>query len=404
MVIAPSRGGRTVARSLVSSRRTPAILQVIPALDTGGAERTTIDIARALVRDGLRSVVATTGGRLEPLLAATGSELVRLPVNSKAPQTIAANALRLARLIRVQNVRLIHARSRAPAWSAALAARIERIPFVTTYHGIYNASNPLKRFYNSVMTRGDAVIANSHWTAEHIVREHRIPRARLAVIHRGVDLGEFDSAGVAPARVAALRGEWGATEGQTVILLPGRLTRWKGQLVFVEALAQLARAGTLSNAKAVLAGDAQERKAYAAELQEAIARANLSGAIAIVGHVQDMPAAYSASDIVVSASTDPEAFGRVAAEAGAMARPVIATDHGGARETVLDGRSGLLVPPGDAARLAGAIGTLMSMTDEERRSMGECGRAHVREHFSLDRMCADTIALYRALLVRQNGS
>jgi glycosyltransferase involved in cell wall biosynthesis len=404
MVIAPSRGGRTVPISLVSSRRTPAILQVIPALDTGGAERTTIDIARALVRDGLRSVVATAGGRLEPLLAATGSEIVRLPVNSKAPHTMAANALRLARLVRAQNVKLIHARSRAPAWSAALAAKIERVPFVTTYHGIYNASNPLKRFYNSVMARGDAVIANSHWTAEHIIREHRIPRARIAVIHRGVDLGEFDPAGVAPARVAALRGAWGAAEDQTVILLPGRLTRWKGQLVLIAALEQLARAGTLSNVKAVLAGDAQERQAYAAELHAAIARADLSSTVAVVGHVPDMPAAYVASDIVVSASTDPEAFGRVAAEAGAMGRPVIATDHGGARETVLDGRSGLLVLPGDPARLAAAIRTLMAMSDEERRRMGECGRAHVRENFSLERMCADTIALYRALLVRRDSS
>jgi glycosyltransferase involved in cell wall biosynthesis len=279
-----------------------------------------------------------------------------------------------------------------------MAARRSGIPFVTTYHGIYNASNPLKRYYNSVMVKGDAVIANSQWTADHIAREHHIARKRITIIHRGVDLEEFDPAGVSPERVARLLTQWQTEENQTVVFLPGRLTRWKGQLVFIEALGHLRHAGRLDSVRAVLAGDPQGREAYAAQLRRAIAQNGLADAVQVVPHVADMPAAYLASDIVVSASTDPEAFGRVAAEAGAMGRPVIATGHGGARETVLANRSGLLVPPGDAEALAGAIASLLSTGEESRRAMGEAGRAHVRANFSLDQMCADTIAVYRRLL------
>jgi glycosyltransferase involved in cell wall biosynthesis len=389
---------RTLTTPPVSSSDNPAILQVIPGLDAGGAERTTIDVARALVRDGWRALVASEGGRMEPLLSSTGAELLPMPLNSKAPQKLFANARRLAKLIRTHNVKLIHARSRAPAWSALLATRRTGTPFVTTYHGIYNASNPFKRYYNSVMVRSDAVIANSQWTADHIAREHGIPCQRITVIHRGVDLEEFDPAGVSPDRIAALRARWNVDEGQMIVLLPGRLTRWKGQLVFLAALAQLARANALDNVKAVIAGDAQGRNDYIAELRAAIAQNGLESTVPIVPHIIDMPAAYLASDIVISASTDPEAFGRVAAEAGAMGRPVIASDHGGARETVLPNRSGLLIPPGNTEALGHALRALLSAPDEERRRMGEAGRAHVRANFSLERMCADTIAVYRRLL------
>jgi glycosyltransferase involved in cell wall biosynthesis len=382
----------------VPSSDNPAILQVIPALDAGGAERTTIDIARALVRDGFRALIATAGGRMEKLLDATGVEIIHLPLDSKAPHAIIANVHRLIRLIRRHNVRLLHARSRAPAWSALLAARGTGVPFVTTYHGIYNASNPLKRLYNSVMVKGDAIIANSQWTADHIVREHQIPRELISVIHRGVDLEEFDPAGVAPDRVTALRAQWGAPAGETLIVLPGRLTRWKGQLILIEALAQLAKLGMLNNVKAILAGDPQGRNEYMTELHQAIADRELQGIVQIAPHIADMPAAYLLSDIVVSASTDPEAFGRVAAEAAAMGRPVIATDHGGARETVLAKRSGLLVPPANPVALTDALRTLLSMTGEQRRQLGDTGRRHVRAHFSLERMCTDTIGLYRSLL------
>ncbi|HEY1638128.1 MAG TPA: glycosyltransferase, partial [Rhizomicrobium sp.] len=182
---------------------------MIPALNAGGAERTTIDIARALIGNGFGALVATAGGRMEPSLTAMGVQVVHLPLDSKAPHAILANARHLMTLIHKHNVKLLHARSRAPGWSALLAARRTGVPLVTTYHGIYNASNSLKRFYNSVMVKGDAIIANSQWTADHIVREHRIPRERISVIHRGVDLEEFDPAGVAPDRMTALSTQWG---------------------------------------------------------------------------------------------------------------------------------------------------------------------------------------------------
>ena len=376
----------------------PAVLQIIPALDAGGAERTTIDIARALTHAGLGAIVATKGGRLEPQLESAGGEIVHLPLDSKAPHRMLGNALRLGNVAIDHNVKVIHARSRAPAWSAFVASRLVKIPFVTTYHGIYNASNALKRFYNSIMVRSDAIIANSQWTADHIVEEHGIARDRINVVPRGVDFDEIDPAGVSADRVKAARAAWGANDRDVVVLLPGRLTRWKGQLILIAALAELQRSEKLGPVRAVILGDAQGRDDYVAELRAAVAADGLEDRVLIAPHTQDMPAAYMASDIVVSASTDPEAFGRVAPEASAMGRPVIATNHGGARETVRHGISGLLVPPDDAQALSTAIERLASMTPAERAAMGEQGRAHVRENFSLERMCADTLAVYRELI------
>lgn len=384
--------------SSISNSAKPAILQVIPALDTGGAERSTLDVAAALVREGFAALVASAGGRMEDELAASGGELVRIDAASKAPHTILSNALSLRDLIRKRNVKLIHARSRAPAWSALTAASMAGVPFVTTYHGIYNASNPLKRFYNSVMIRADAVIANSQWTAEHILREYRKAPKRLIVIPRGIDPALFDAASVAPERAERMRKAWGVGENDFVALLPGRLTRWKGQAVLIDALSRLKESGTLGNARAILAGDAQGRDAYEQELRTKIESAGLAAHVLIVGHVSDMAAAYAASDVVVSASTDPEAFGRVAAEASAMAKPVIAADHGGARETVLTNVSGFLVPPGDSNAMAAALEKIIATPPHGRVNMGMAGRAHIMRNYSRERMCSETIALYKSLI------
>jgi glycosyltransferase involved in cell wall biosynthesis len=375
-----------------------AILQVVPALDAGGVERTTVEMTAALSQIGWRSLVASQGGRMEPDLSAAGGKLLRLPLASKAPHVMIANALHLARLVRQHRAAIVHARSRAPAWSALIAARMTGVPFVTTYHGFYNASNGVKRFYNSVMVRGKAAIANSQWTAEHIAREYRGARARIVVIPRGVDLAVFHPAAVAPERVARLRQDWAAQPDELVVLLPGRLTRWKGQRVLIDAMAQLARQNQASLLRAVLIGDAQGRRDYKAELRAAIAANGLEGRIVLADHVGDMAAAYLAADIVVSASTDPEAFGRVAAEGAAMGRPVIATDHGGARETVLPNASGLLVAPGNALALANALNALIAAGADVRAAMGAKGRAHIAARYTVDRMCADTIALYRELI------
>lgn len=375
-----------------------AVLQIVPALDAGGAERSTIDIARALSAAGYRALVASRGGRLEGELRDAGGELVRMPLETKQPMKILANARTLTKLVRAEHVAVIHARSRAPAWSALIAARRSGTPFVTTYHGIYNARTPLKRWYNSVMVRGDAVIANSEWTAEHIRSTYRVRPKILSVIHRGIDFAVFDPLKIDSGEVRALRGRWHADDDTNVVLLPGRLTRWKGQLVLIQALAHLQRDGRVKNIRAVLIGDAQGRDEYVHEIEGALVRHKLTDMVVLAGHFGAMPTAYTAADIVVSASTDPEAFGRVPPEAAAMGKPVIATDHGGARETVLPGVSGLLTPPGDAAALAAAIANLLERPKSELSRMGEAGQAHVRANFSVERMQQETLALYESLV------
>lgn len=375
-----------------------AVLQVVPALDAGGAERSTIDIARALSAAGYRALVASRGGRLEGELRDAGGELVRMPLETKQPIKILANARTLTKLVRAEHVAVIHARSRAPAWSALIAARRSGTPFVTTYHGIYNARTPLKRWYNSVMVRGDAVIANSEWTAEHIRATYRVRPKILSVIRRGIDFAVFDPGKIDSGEVWALRGQWHADNNTNVVLLPGRLTRWKGQLVLIQALAGLRQKGRLTNIRGVFIGDAQGRDEYVHELEGAIARHKLTDMVILAGHFGAMPIAYTAADIVVSASTDPEAFGRVAPEAAAMGKPVIATDHGGARETVLPGVSGLLTPPGDADALAAAIANLLERPKWELSRMGAAGQAHVRANFSVERMQQQTLALYESFV------
>lgn len=380
-----------------AERAAPTILQIVPALDSGGAERTTIDISRALKEAGWTALVATRGGRLALELADAGGELIRMRVDSKSPRRIWANAAALAQLIRERSISLVHVRSRAPAWSALLAARRCGIPLVTTYHGIYQARTPWKRWYNSVMAKGDVVIANSQWTAEHVRKAHA-PK-RLITIPRGIDLAYFDPEKVSPERVGAIRARWRLNPHERLVLLPGRLSRWKGQHVLLSALDHLQNSNRLpDDVRVIMAGDAPRRDTYREQLKDAIVRHDLYGVASVEDHVDDMAAAYLAADIVISASTDPEAFGRVPPEAAAMKKPVIATDHGGARETVLNGASGLLVIPGNVTQLSDALAELLGKSPAERSAMGERGREHVARNFSLERMCADTLSVYRELL------
>jgi glycosyltransferase involved in cell wall biosynthesis len=380
-----------------------AILQIIPRLDAGGAERTTIDIAAALGDAGHIALVASEGGRLEPELRATGATLLRLPVASKNPLTIFRNIRRLKNIITEHRVTLIHARSRAPAWSALYAAKQAGIPFVTTHHGTYAARNAWKRWYNSVMFRGNAIIANSEWTADCIRNNHAASPKRLVTIPRGIDLTLFDPSRFTNQDRNELRTAWGASVQSCVVLLPGRLTRWKGQLVLIEALSRLSEAGNLpAGLRVVIAGDAQGRKSYAEEIKNAVTKAELKEIVTLPGHISHMAPAYLAADIVISTSTEPEAFGRIAVEAGAMGRPVIATDHGGARETIMPGESGLLVPPGDPSALCDALVRLLGVSQVERREMGIKARAYVGARYSIEKMCANTIGLY-LFLVKSHG-
>ncbi|MDP6954296.1 MAG: glycosyltransferase family 4 protein [Alphaproteobacteria bacterium] len=368
------------------------VLQVLPAMGAGGVPRGTIEVAAAQVAAGWRALVASAGGPGVAALEAVGAEHIALPLESKNPFAIAANGRRLEALIRQSGIDLIHARSRAPAWSALLAARGADIPFVTTFHGTYGHANAVKRRYNSVMTEGDRVIAISEHISRHMQAVYGTPAERIRVIPRGVDLAEFDAAKVAPERIAALRRDWGADEAP-VVLLPGRLTAWKGQSVLVEA-ARLAQ----TPMRIVLAGDAQGRERYVARLRAQISEAGLDDAVIMPGNVADMAAACRAADVVVSASTDPEAFGRVAIEGQAMGRPVIASAHGGSQESVVDGETGWLVPPGDATALAAALDHCLSLSRDARTAMGDAGIARVREHFTKDTMCAATLAVYSELL------
>lgn len=359
----------------------PAILQVLPALDAGGVERGTLEIAEAIQAAGFRALVASAGGRLVPALEALGARHVTLPLATKSPLGIWRNAAALAR---IEGVALIHARSRAPAWSALLAARRRRVPLVTTYHGTYGEGFPGKRLYNSVMARGDRVIAISRHISDHIAATHGV---LARVIPRGVDLRAFDPARVEPERIAAIRHGWDVPPGARIILLPARLTRWKGQGVLIEAMAGV------GNAIAVLAGDAQGRAAYVAELRALAAARGV--AIRLPGHVADMPAALLAADVVVHASIEPEGFGRTVIEAQAMGRLVIAADLGGPRETVMEGVTGWLSPPGDAAALAMRIEAALALNPASQAAMGEAARASVP---TMAAMQEATIALYRELL------
>lgn len=375
------------------------LLQVIPELETGGAEQTTLDVAAAVVRAGGRALVASRGGRMAARLAEVGGELIPMPVQSKNPLTMMANALRLAELIRRERVGVVHARSRAPAFSALWAARRTGVPFVATYHGVYNANSSLKRWWNAVMARGDVIIANSDYTRAHVIAEHGVDTGKVVAIPRGVDLARFDPAAIGPARVATVRERWGLApdERRTVVLLAGRLTRWKGQALLIEAARRLKASGR-DDFVVVLAGDDQGRAEYRAELEGAMSEADLGGHVRIVGHEDDMPAAYLAADVAAAPSLEPEAFGRTAVEPQAMGRPVLAANHGGATETVDDGQTGWLVAPGDAEAWAAALRAALEMTPEQRAAMGAAGRCRVERLFSVDAMTDATLEVYARVL------
>jgi len=374
--------------------RYPTVLQVLPALDSGGVERGTLEIAAAIQAAGGRALVASAGGRMAGGLARTGAKHFTLPLAARDPWHIWRNAAALEELIVREQVDIVHARSRAPAWSAWLAARRTGVAFVTTYHGAYNEGVPGKRWYNAVMARGRLVIAISGFIAELIQARHGVPPARIRMIPRGVDPAIFDPARVNGDRVPRLARAWRVEDGQTIILLPGRLTRWKGQAVLIHALARLRN----NDAVVVLAGSDQGRRGYAEELAALARRLRVEHRVRIVGNVDDMPAALKLADIVVNASTDPEAFGRVVIEAQAMACPIIATDHGGAVETVIHGVTGWRVRPNDPAELADMLDSVLAASAESRMEMGTQARAMVQARFTVQAMQEATLDVYRELL------
>jgi glycosyltransferase involved in cell wall biosynthesis len=376
-----------------SEARPPAVLQVIPRLVSGGAERGTVDVAEALVAAGWRAYVASAGGPLEHVISRGGGVHLTLPLASKNPLVMRRNVAVLARVIRHFDIDIVHARSRAPAWSALAAARATNRHFVTTFHNAYGLGSRLKHRYNSVMARGERVIAISDFVAEHAARVYGVGADRLRTIPRGIDLDSFDPRLVAGARMADLARSWRLPDGMLVVMLPGRLTRWKGGLDFVAAIAALGRRDIFC----VMVG-AEQRRGFRRELEAEIEGRGLGENFRIVEDCRDMPAAYMLADVVVSASSEPEGFGRVIVEAQAMGRPVVATDHGGARETVVPGVTGWLVPARDPVALAEGIGAALSLTPADRSRLARRAIAHVAARFTRERMCAKTIAVYEELL------
>lgn len=375
--------------------KAPTILQVLPALGgSGGVERGTVEIAGCIKQAGGRSLVASNGGLREHDLKRAGAEHFTLPLHSKNPFVMRANIKRLVELIEREKVDLVHVRSRAPAWSAHAACKRTGTHFITTFHGTYGATNWFKRAYNAVMTRGERVIAISSFIAGHLKQLYGVSSSKIRIVHRGVDLDRFDPAKVSAERVIKLSTNWRLDDGRPVVMLPGRLTRWKGQSVLIDAIAKLGRTDILC----VLVGSDQGRTGYRKELERLIKASALDSVIRIVDHCEDMPAAYMLADVVVSASTDPEAFGRIVIEAQALGRPVVAPDHGGARETIIEGKTGWLVEPGSADALAGALAKALNLSEAERAAMAEVSVAHVTEHFSKAAMCAKTLNVYAEVL------
>jgi glycosyltransferase involved in cell wall biosynthesis len=371
-----------------------AVLQVLPSLVTGGVERGTIEMTQAIADAGWTALVASAGGRLVPVVERAGGRHIALPLASRNPFGVWRNAQRLAGLVRAEQVAIVHARSRAPAWSASLACKRTGAHFVTTYHGTYNEDLPFKRRYNSVMAHGERVIAASRFIADLIHRQHDTDPSRIRIIPRGVDPAVFDPDAVAGHRVARLALEWRLPHGASVVLLPGRLTSWKGQTVLIEALARLSG----PNVCCVLVGSDQGRRRYSAGLIRQAEALGVADRVRLVGECQDMPAALLLADVVVHASTQPEAFGRVVIEAQAMRRPVVASDLGAPIETVEHGVTGWRTPPGDAGALAAALEMALALPPEERQALGCRARAAVLRGYTVGAMQAATLGVYRELM------
>ena len=390
----------------------PNILQIIPRLDGGGAEATTLEITKALKAVGGRSVIVSEGGKLSNSIIAAGGEIIIAPVASKNPFIIYKNINRLARIAEEQNIDILHARSRAPAWSSLWAAQKIGKPYLATYHSKVHDNPKIKILYNSVMTRGVRVIANSEFTAARIRAVHKIASEKITIIPRGCDPARFDPAHISDADIKQQRVAWRVQDGEFVILCPARLTRWKGQMVLLDAVARLT-----GNFRLILTGDTSDKTGaesrFARELKARALEIGLSEKLVFAGHVANMPLAYSVADLAVLPSLDPEPFGRTAVEAQAATLPVIVSDAGGFRETVKEddavydsdtNRTGWRVPPGDVDALADKLQTVTSLSHDALSAIGQAARQWVMENFTTEKMCAQTLQIYQSVIRDYHGA
>ena len=377
------------------------ILQVIPKLGYGGAETGCYDLAHYIAEKGHKSYIITSGGELLKFIRKDKVRVIRLPVHSKNPILILFNALAISLVVLVFNINIVHARSRAPAWSCLISSFITRRLFVTTFHGTYNFSNKIKKYYNSVMVKSRLVIAGSNFIFGHInenYQKYLKKKHKLMVIFRGINLDYFHRKQISEKKKINLITEWNIDTENFVLLLPGRLTKWKGHEIFIEALNILSEDYNRNNFQAIILGSDQSRNVYSKKLESLVGRYRLSKKIKFIKNYKELPVAYAISDIVISSSIEPEAFGRVSVEAQAMEKPIIASDIGGSKETIINEKSGILFKSGDPRELAKAINKVMELDKEALYSIGNEGRKNVIKKFNVDKMCQTTVSEYQKLL------
>ena len=377
------------------------VLQVIPKLGYGGAETGCYDIAHYLTEKECGSYIATSSGELLKFVNKKKVKIFRLPVHSKNPILIIFNALLLSIFIIFFKINIVHARSRAPAWSCYIACLLTNRVFVTTFHGTYNFKSKFKKFYNSIMLRAKLTIAGSNFIFSHInenYNEYLSKKNKLRVIFRGINVDYYNQKNISIIKQEKIRKEWRLTSNNFTILMPGRLTHWKGQEKFIESLNILVEDYSFTNFEAIILGSDQGRTVYKKKLINLVERYNLNKKIKFINHCKEMPLAYSLADVVVSASIEPEAFGRVAVEAQSMSKPIIASNLGGSKETIINKKSGFLYQHDDPRELAKSLNTVIQLNQEELKSMGNEGRKNITKKFDVETMCGTNLNEYKKLL------
>ena len=376
------------------------VLQVIPRLGFGGAETGCYDLAHFLPEKGAKSYIITSGGELLKFVNKKKVKIFRLPVQSKNPILILLNAILLSIIILVLKINIVHARSRAPAWSCLISCFLTRRKFVTTFHGTYNFKSNLKKFYNSIMVRSNLVIAGSNFIFSHLQNNYKKffenEKRKVLVIFRGINTEYFNSKRVDQNKVSVFMDQWKLDQNNYNILMPGRLTNWKGQSVFIEALNILSSSDTVPFNGIILGSD-QGRKIYRKKLEALVQQYRLSKKIKFISHCSEMPVAYKAVDLIVSASIEPEAFGRTSVEAQSMGKIIIASNIGGSKETVVNDKTGFFFESGNAQSLADTIKKVMTLDNNTLQSMGSEGRKNVLKKFDVEKMCYSTFIEYRKL-------
>ena len=376
------------------------VLQVIPKLGHGGAEIGCYDLAHYLYENDCSSYIVTSGGTLIKYINRKKVKLIRLPVQSKNPILILLNAIILTIIILILNINIVHARSRAPAWSCLIATKITGRKFVTTFHGTFNFKSNIKKFYNSVMVRSNLIIAGSNFIFSHInenYSKYLKPEKKFLVIFRGINTDYYDPKKIKEQDEVQLINKWKINKEKKVILLPARITAWKGHEIFLEALNKLKINEPQKKFIAVILGSDQGRKIYKKRLIRLVEQYRLINDVIFIDNFELMPIAYKISDIVISSSIEPEAFGRVAVEAQAMEKPIIASNIGGSNETIIDEKTGFLYPAGNSDILSQKLSHIFDLNDETLKSMGIEGRKNVIKKFNVEKMCFSTYSEYKKL-------